>query len=341
MSSQSLLYFARSSGSKATRQLELCYSIQRGLHTSPFVLPRALQHRKPALSTPPQTSISQRFKSGHVSAVKQPGEPLLFGDEPPLFDGKPQWWARWAFVLLAFDMIFTVSPTYNLRRNLFFWNASLVVGFSVDMVMRNWTKAVEKPSASLEEASSSQNQRKEYDYVLRPLSQRLGLSAFELVVGIVAGSLILASRDRIVWRPPPRPSPGAQTINVLSLETASGHSKRFLLRDCTLAPGRDLSELFLRAGSVRGHFVLTFGNARVLGLTKSTFDSSRSLRELLNDRTEADVAMINSTQGSTDPNNAGVAELRKMLARAWILSGAMLSVPVRPSAWTNGPVVQR
>ena len=30
-----------------------------------------------------------------------------FGYDPPLYDGKPPFWARWVFVLLAIDVLFT------------------------------------------------------------------------------------------------------------------------------------------------------------------------------------------------------------------------------------------
>ncbi|KAI5123824.1 hypothetical protein M0805_009116 [Coniferiporia weirii] len=347
-----------SSRSKALRQLEPRYFLQHDLHSASCIRSRgninayaksiqSLLQRRPLVPKPRELSppvLSRRFKSTKAKApVKAPAKPArLLGDEPPLFDSKPQWWARWVFVLLGVDMLFT--------------------GFSIDMVMRNWTEAVEKPAAP---GSPQDKRKKEYEYVLRPLWQRLGLSSFEMLVGVAAGALILASRDRTVWRvclrrvplsslPPsrsgmqPLPLPsagpevsGSDAIVVLTLETGSGRSKRFLMRDCTLAPGRDLSELYLRALGVRGNFILSLGNARVVGLTGADVNAQNDLRQLIDARTEDGVAGINVTPGGgVGAESVQVSELRRVLARAWILSGGTLSVP-GTQGWTSGPVTAR
>ena len=48
---------------------------------------------------------TRRFKSS--KAVKTENLEETLGDEPPLYDGKPAWWARWAYALVAFDVLFT------------------------------------------------------------------------------------------------------------------------------------------------------------------------------------------------------------------------------------------
>lgn len=67
------------------------------------------------------------------------------------------------------------------------------------MVMNQWTERVEKQSTS-SSGTSSPEAPEEFEFVLRPLWQRLGLSGFEIVVGIGAAALILASHDRTIWR---------------------------------------------------------------------------------------------------------------------------------------------
>ncbi|KAH8115178.1 hypothetical protein DFH11DRAFT_88737 [Phellopilus nigrolimitatus] len=296
----------------------------------------------------PSLSSTRRHKSGLTTLVKKDvegkknevREVSVLGDEPPLYDGKPEWWRRWMFALLALDMLFT--------------------GASIDMVMRYWTEVIEKPLPS---DSSSNDQRPEYEYVLRPLWQRLGLASFELLVGTGVGALILASRDRTVWRLiikrvplaslpparsgmqlPPRLSKGAksQTINILTLETASGRAKRFLMRDCDLVPARDLSEVYLRINGVRGYFWLGLNRAKVLGLTPSDVNASNVLKGLVDEKTENSLDWINDTPGGMDPENRQIAELRKMMGRAWIAADGTVSIPnPKPisQGWTSGPVV--
>lgn len=54
------------------------------------------------------SSIHCRWKSSAVS--KKTEQPKSFGDEPPLFDGKPRFWARWLYALLLLDVLFTYVP---------------------------------------------------------------------------------------------------------------------------------------------------------------------------------------------------------------------------------------
>lgn len=230
------------------------------------------------------------------------------------------------------------------------------------MVMRNWTRLVEDPPAAASSPNASTSETPGERYEIRPLWQRLGLASFQVVVGAAAGALILASRDRTIWRlrvrrvpinslPPGRAgvrlSPASsevQMINVLTLESGSGRTKRFLVRDCVLMPGRDLSELFLSIGGIRGRFVLGINGAHVVGVSPENVRESSVMKELLASKTnDPDVALINSTPGGTDPENAHLVEFRKGLALAWISVGGTLSVPKTAplkDGWTSGPVVE-
>lgn len=66
----------------------------------------------PPLPGPALTSIYRpiwrRSKSSKASKEAS-GEDTL-GDEPPLYDGKPAWWARWAYALVVLDILFTYVP---------------------------------------------------------------------------------------------------------------------------------------------------------------------------------------------------------------------------------------
>lgn len=223
------------------------------------------------------------------------------------------------------------------------------------MVMSKWTQPVEK--------SSSSTTNPEEKYVMRPLWQRMALSAFEIAVGVSAGAVILASRDRTVWRvlvrrvplsalppgrpgmrPPPSSSSASRTVNVLSLESGSGRTKRYLMRDCTLSSGRDHSELFLNINGIRGNFVLAMNGARVLGADSKDVFESPALKELALAKDAEDVDALNSqVPGASEPPNVALGELRKGLARAWITVGGSLALPRKSSqaqGWTSGPAAE-
>ncbi|KAL5531940.1 hypothetical protein ACEPAF_5503 [Sanghuangporus sanghuang] len=277
---------------------------------------------------------------------------VVLGDDPPLYDKNPGVFGRWAYFLLAFDIFLT--------------------SLSVDMVMRNWKQVkaeTEAPSppdsaksttpASPPSPPSNPNERLE----LRPLWQRLAFSAFEISLGVTAGALILASRDRVVWRlrvqrvpisslppsrsgmkPPPASSSSSQKINVLVLDTASGRKKRFLMRDCMLEPGRDLSELAVSVTEIKTRFMLSMNRARVLGQTITDVSESAILKGLTKSKsTEECVSLINTGPGADDPFNKDICDLRKVLAHGWAKAGGYLKVPkvpVEKGSWTSGPVTE-
>lgn len=159
-------------------------------------------------------------------------------------------------------------------------------GVTVDMVVNKWTRLEE---VEIPPTNPGEEPQKSVEYVLRPLSQRLGLAGFQVLVGSAAAAYILASRDRIVWRmrikrmslsphaPPSRASSRplaiSEPINVLVLETASGRTKRFRMQDCHLLPGRHLGEFAMRISGIRGQFAISLHRgARILGI--STADDS-------------------------------------------------------------------
>ncbi|KAL5483249.1 hypothetical protein ACEPAI_8479 [Sanghuangporus weigelae] len=293
---------------------------------------------------------SQRAKNEKQKQNESPS-PVL-GDDPPLYDKNPGIFGRWAYFLLAFDIFLT--------------------SVSVDMVMRNWkqvkteTEAPSSPDSAKSTTStpslplsSNPNERLE----LRPLWQRLAFSAFEISLGVTAGALILASRDRVVWRlriqrvpinslPPGRPgmkpapssSSSSQNINVLVLETASGRTKRFLMRDCMLGPGRDLSELAVSVTDIKTRFMLSMNRARVLSHTLTDVSESAILKDLSKSKsTEECVSLINTGPGADDPYNEDICDLRKVLAHGWAKAGGYLKVPkipVEKGSWTSGPVTE-
>lgn len=227
--------------------------------------------------------------------------------------------------------------------------------------MNQWTERVEKQPQLGSPNPSSQTTPKEHEFILRPIWQRLGLSAFEIIVGIGAAALILASRDRTVWRlralrvpfsslPPGRggvrpqatalTSKAADDIMLLALETASGgRARRFLLHECTLAPGRDLSELYLRVPGIRGQFILGLNSARVMGLRAAEINSQNDLGGLLERRIEAQIQGVNAKVESAQTPPRELLELRKILARAWVSLGGILSVQ-KDSGWTDGPAAR-
>ncbi|TDL18019.1 hypothetical protein BD410DRAFT_793711 [Rickenella mellea] len=185
-----------------------------------------------------------------------------------LYDSKPRWWARWVWGLLALDIIFTTS--------------------SCDIVMNHWTQRViktpDKKQSSLSDRDAIPTPI-EYEWELRPFWQRLSLCVAQLFVGAGVGAAIMAFRDRTVWRlrllpalaragmtpvspqkslPRGRSFGQAADARLLEVETGSGRKKLFRFRDCTLEPGRDETEMFMRIQGIRGHFWLGMKGARVL-----------------------------------------------------------------------------
>ena len=61
--------------------------------------------RSPSIHRVASIPSTRRFKSS--KAVKTESIEETLGDEPPLYDGKPAWWARWAYALVALDVLFT------------------------------------------------------------------------------------------------------------------------------------------------------------------------------------------------------------------------------------------
>ena len=115
------------------------------------------------------------------------------------------------------------------------------------------------------------------------------------------------------------------------------------MRDCTLSPGRDLSELFLSINGIRGRFVLGMNGARVLGATTEGVTENRAILELASAKDANDIDALNVVPGGNDSQNEALGELRKGLARAWMAVGGTLSLPRRSSqgqGWTSGPVFE-
>lgn len=143
-------------------------------------------------------------------------------------------------------------------------------------------------------------------------------------------------------RPPPTASPSSQMINVLVIETASGRKKRFLMQDCVLAPGRDLTEFMVTVKEIHTNFALSLNRAHVLGHTLADIGDSAVLKELAKSKMVEDgMSVVNTGPGAEDPDNVDICDLRKVLAHGWVRAGGYLKVPRVPLAtgsWTSGPV---
>lgn len=233
------------------------------------------------------------------------------------------------------------------------------------MVMRNWKMESNEPPS--ENGSSQERQM-----VLRPLWQRLALAAIEVGIGAAAGALILVSRDRTVWRlvvrhvspnklpPSPagmRPPPKSnKLVPVLSLESGSGRTKRFLMSQCTLSHGRDLSELFISIDGISGHFVLNMNSVtKVLGYKGEEVKESQVLNELLKKHEKKVENMIKDTvyinkfvhesARLEDVELVPIRNLRIALCRAWLALGGRLMVRTPresgpKTGWSSGPAAE-
>lgn len=170
---------------------------------------------------------------------------------------------------------------------------------SCDTIMSHWTQRVEVKPASTAiaaaKASAGSGTDKKPDptasdkavieWELRPFWQRLSLAAGQLVVGAAVGAGIMAFRDRTIWRlhilPAISASKGAskstpkgaskaaaaaaRDMRWVRVETGSGRTKHFMMRDCALGAGRDDTEMVMRIRGIRGQFWVGMTQARVLG----------------------------------------------------------------------------
>ena len=241
------------------------------------------------------------------------------------------------------------------------------------MAMNYWTQPVSNvdSTSTADQKQDAEEEINEDGYEMRPLWQRFGLATAQVAAGAVAGGFIMASRDRTVWRmrilrlatssnrpshsnipfkstSPPSKLSHASSASlygppVLSLETGSGRTRRFFMRDCELAPGRDLTELILRIRGVRIHFWSGLNGAKVLGLREGEFrvkgEPERSAEEIARDV---------STGGKGQLDEKAVkqlGEMRAAITRAWIAAEGSVFQPQKlertsSTGWTSGPVVR-
>jgi len=169
---------------------------------------------------------------------------------PPLYSRKPPLWAQWAWTLVACDIFMTST--------------------AVELTWYHWTKPVQKNDSS--ESNTS-------EFVLRPVWQRLGLSAFHMGVGVAAAVALIGSQTRVV-----------RTICILPRQTSlsakpsqtdtrdifiqcahhwRNRGRLFPMSSCRLDPGRDDSELILRVDGERGHWWIGLNRATMNGRNSS------------------------------------------------------------------------
>ncbi len=238
--------------------------------------------------------------------------------------------------------------------------------------MKHWTEVedVHPTSTASPKPQNGDTEQVERRYVLRPLWQRLAFSAGLVVGGIAAGGLILATRDRTVWRVrisrlklphqqtnrthlPRKPNAPVTEIRhappnygpaILTLETASGRSKKHFLHDCELGPGRDATEMLLRVKKLRGAFVMRLPRSIILGerekdITPSPGMSIISVKGPPPSKIDLYEYMV---KGSLEDDVfQHLVELQRRVLNAWIASGGNIraSIP-KPSdgGWTSGPL---
>ncbi|KLO15110.1 hypothetical protein SCHPADRAFT_938975 [Schizopora paradoxa] len=309
---------------------------------------------RPSAKTPRTWQSSRTFRRGkHEKST--PREPFIEGDSPPLYDGKPSMFARWAWGLLALDMIFTAS--------------------GVDLVMKHWTEPEDVSQANTSSATKVETtEATERRYVLRPLWQRLAFSVGLVVGGVAAGGLILATRDRTVWRMrisrlklphqqvnriqlPRKPNapvtemhhaPSTYGPAILTLETASGRSKKHFLHDCELSPGRDATEMHLRVKKLRGAFVVRLPRSIILGEREKDILPSPGSGVIVvkgPPPTKINLKDVIVKGSLEDAPYWQLVELQRRIINAWIASGGNIRAttnvpdPNGPSGgWTSGPL---
>ena len=210
--------------------------------------------------------------------------------------------------------------------------------------MKHWTELDEKAtSPSVDDKDVAQQ-----TYVLRPLWQRLLLSGGLVVGGVLAGGLIMASRDRTVWRmrlsrlSAPnvrRAMPVHEAPVVLTLETASGRSKNYMLKNCELAPGRDATEMLLRIQGIRGGFLVNLPRSVILGEKEDDFarNSAASLtKENFKTAKKKHVSRTSNYMMSRSVVKGALEDdiydrflsMNGRLLNAWLSSGGMSSFKV-------------
>ncbi|ESK97276.1 hypothetical protein Moror_17841 [Moniliophthora roreri MCA 2997] len=183
------------------------------------------------------------------SLFKPAGTPHTYTlDRPPLFQRPLIWWAKWAFGLIACDMLMT--------------------GSAMEITWRHWS--VLKPENKEKEEGEH--------WQLRPLWQRAGLCTGFFAGGVMTAAILLIAKGRYVrtldvfplidttsttstaTRSKKPQIPAASGPRKVFLQTTShrgrGQGVAFPLSQCSLQHGRDDSELVVRIIGERGHWYM-------------------------------------------------------------------------------------
>ncbi|TFK50931.1 hypothetical protein OE88DRAFT_1630663 [Heliocybe sulcata] len=165
-----------------------------------------------------------------------------------VYEGKPVWWARWTWALIGMDL-FLVSSMGEMT-----WN--------------HWTR--------LEDSDDSSSDVKRKNYVLRPAWQRFGVGVGQFALGVGLAIALVRLRGKAIRKlyivPAKRSSrstasgtPKNSQVLIQTPVQSSTSCLRMTLADCTLSPGRDLSEVILRVRGRDSEFWMEMKGAKIRG----------------------------------------------------------------------------
>jgi len=190
---------------------------------------------------------------------------------PPLFQRRSPWWARWTFGLVACDAFMT--------------------GSAMDLTWQHWSQPIDGKT------ESEVPPHPEY-YNLRPTWQRLGLCLGFFVGGVAASAFLLIAGFRYtkvldVFPPLPKPMSNSrisknaaqaaqktQEERRVFLQSARHIRSRgvtFPLSQCTLHRGRADSELLLTVESERGHWYIGLDDDAIIDGKKYKGSAAREV----------------------------------------------------------------
>jgi hypothetical protein len=215
--------------------------------------------------------------------------------EPPLYARKPPFWVRWAYTLVACDLIFTYVPHHtpaNFKR-------SAVTFCSANGCYTSWTRWTirvdDVPNTAATPAadtppSDSLTPATEPTYSLRPAWQRATLTVIQMLGGAGAAAMLLVFRARTVRTlrilPPVKSVAGNRDLAprvLVQVQDHKGDGGRIVsMADYVLADGHAMKRTLLlqRVSEESGKkdtFMIELDKAKVFGLDSSVEETRQAI----------------------------------------------------------------
>ena len=181
--------------------------------------------------------------------------------QPPLFKKNPPWWARWALVLVAVDVM--TASVFLTSKKL----CLLIPFYSGSAMELTWNYWTVSPDRKKDATNKTGALSEPYKPVLQPVWMRSAFCLLHFMSGCAIAGYILAFRSRIVRSiTVPQRSTNPTVGLRLYLETAGHpphHGHEINLKRCTLVESTK-KQLFIEVNG-HGRWLLNFRGASING----------------------------------------------------------------------------